>query len=69
MKPIIIVHGGAGDIPASSIQGKLDGVRRAVARGYEVLMKGGHALSAVEAAVVEMENDKAFNAGEYLNVT
>ncbi|KAJ2945991.1 hypothetical protein O0L34_g4910 [Tuta absoluta] len=63
MKPIIIVHGGAGDIPTSRVQGKLDGVRAAVRAGYDVLKKGGSSLDAVEAAVVSMEIDENFNAG------
>ena len=63
MKPIIIVHGGAGDIPQSRVKGKLDGVKVAVREGYEILKNGGNALDAVEAAVVSMENDENFNAG------
>ncbi|XP_049868917.1 probable isoaspartyl peptidase/L-asparaginase GA20639 [Pectinophora gossypiella] len=63
MQPIIIVHGGAGDIPTSRVQGKLDGIRVAVRAGYEVLKKGGTSLDAVEAAVVAMEKDENFNAG------
>ncbi|XP_030028791.1 probable isoaspartyl peptidase/L-asparaginase CG7860 [Manduca sexta] len=63
MQPILIVHGGAGDIPQSRIKGKLDGVRVAVRAGYDVLKNGGNALDAVEAAVVAMEKDENFNAG------
>ncbi|XP_053608067.1 probable isoaspartyl peptidase/L-asparaginase CG7860 [Plodia interpunctella] len=63
MKPIILVHGGAGDIPSSRVKGKLDGSKAAARAGYEVLSKGGTALDAVEAAVVSMEKDENFNAG------
>ncbi|XP_075973692.1 putative isoaspartyl peptidase/L-asparaginase CG7860 isoform X2 [Anticarsia gemmatalis] len=63
MKPIVIVHGGAGDIPDSRVKGKLDGMKVAVRAGYECLMNGGSALDAVEAAVVPMEKDENFNAG------
>ncbi|KAM3961105.1 putative isoaspartyl peptidase/L-asparaginase CG7860 isoform 2-T2 [Aphomia sociella] len=63
MEPIIIVHGGAGDIPESRVKGKLDGSKKAVIAGYEVLRSGGSALNAVEAAVVSMEKDEYFNAG------
>ncbi|XP_063619078.1 probable isoaspartyl peptidase/L-asparaginase CG7860 [Cydia splendana] len=63
MKPIIIVHGGAGDIPQNRVQGKLDGMGVAVTIGHEVLERGGSALEAVEAAVVSMELDENFNAG------
>ncbi|XP_026324940.1 isoaspartyl peptidase/L-asparaginase-like [Hyposmocoma kahamanoa] len=63
IQPIIIVHGGAGDIANSKVQGKLDGVKLAVIAGQEVLNRGGSALDAVEAAVVSMEKDDNFNAG------
>ncbi|XP_050684467.1 isoaspartyl peptidase/L-asparaginase [Leptidea sinapis] len=63
MQPIIIVHGGAGDIPESRINGKLEGVKEAVRVGYKILSSGGSALDSVEAAVVSMENDEYFNAG------
>lgn len=66
MKPVIIVHGGAGDIPNSRVQGKLNGVKAAVTAGQDVLNKGGSALDAVEAAVVSMEKDENFNAGKSL---
>ncbi|XP_066151637.1 probable isoaspartyl peptidase/L-asparaginase CG7860 isoform X2 [Euwallacea fornicatus] len=63
MDPIILVHGGAGDIPDSRVQAKIDGNRKSVDAGYQVLRAGGSALDAVEAAVKVMENDEAFNAG------
>ncbi|CAD0199419.1 unnamed protein product [Chrysodeixis includens] len=63
MQPIIIVHGGAGDIPNSRLKGKIDGIKVAVTAGHECLMRGGSALDAVEAAVVCMEKDENFNAG------
>ncbi|XP_022128779.2 probable isoaspartyl peptidase/L-asparaginase GA20639 isoform X2 [Pieris rapae] len=63
MEPILIVHGGAGDIPDSRVQGKLDGIRVAVRAGNKILKEGGTALDAVEAAVVSMEKDEYFNAG------
>ncbi|GBP18099.1 hypothetical protein EVAR_12878_1 [Eumeta japonica] len=63
MEPIIIVHGGAGDIPESRIDGKFTGVKLAVSIGHNILQSNGSALDAVEAAVVSMEKDEAFNAG------
>ncbi|XP_046959528.1 probable isoaspartyl peptidase/L-asparaginase GA20639 [Vanessa cardui] len=63
MEPIIIVHGGAGDIPQSRVQGKLNGVKASAAVGQKILAQGGTALDAVEAAVVLMEKDEYFNAG------
>ncbi|XP_060521354.1 isoaspartyl peptidase/L-asparaginase [Cylas formicarius] len=63
MEPVILVHGGAGDIPDSRVRPKIDGNRNAVQAGYAVLQNGGSALDAVEAAVKRMEDDEAFNAG------
>lgn len=63
MDPIIIVHGGAGDISESRVPGKHNGVKVAVKIGYEILKHGGSALDAVEKAVNSMEEDPNFNAG------
>ncbi|CAG9136659.1 unnamed protein product [Plutella xylostella] len=63
MDPIILVHGGAGDIPDSRVAGKLRGSKMAAARAHRLLQAGGSALEAVEAAVVVMEEDESFNAG------
>jgi len=41
------------------------GVSAAVRAGYHILNRGGSALDAVEAAVVEMENNPIFNAGDF----
>jgi beta-aspartyl-peptidase (threonine type) len=63
MKPSIIVHGGAGDIPPDLHQAFREGTRRAVEAGWDLLADGGTALDAVEAAIVVMEDDEAFDAG------
>lgn len=63
IEPIILVHGGAGDIPQCRVPAKIDGVKQAVRAGYKILLTGGSALDAVEAAVRVMEDDEAFNAG------
>ncbi|XP_048485870.1 probable isoaspartyl peptidase/L-asparaginase CG7860 [Plutella xylostella] len=63
MDPIVLVHGGAGDIPDSRVAGKLRGSKMAAARAHRLLQAGGSALEAVEAAVVVMEEDESFNAG------
>lgn len=68
MEPIVLVHGGAGEIPDIRVQPKLRGCRAAARAGYEVLKKGGSALDAVEAAVRAMEDDEAFNAGIFLQL-
>src|SRR5207245_8643957 len=62
-KPIIIVHGGAGDWPSELHKRGLAGVRIAADRGFRILSKSGSALDAVEAAIVAMEDSPVFNAG------
>lgn len=64
MEPILLVHGGAGDIPESRIEPKIEGNKKSVEAGYAILKNGGTALEAVEAAVRVMEDEEAFNAGE-----
>ena len=65
----LIVHGGAGDITGPDIEAHRHGVEIAARVGWDVLLKGGSSLDAVEAAIVTMEDDPAFNAGtgSYLN--
>jgi beta-aspartyl-peptidase (threonine type) len=63
----IAIHGGAGNVTAERIGTKekayREGLEKALARGYQVLEKGGSALDAVEAAVRAMEENPLFNAG------
>lgn len=62
--PLIVVHGGAGDIPDARDHGKLAGCRLAARLGYaQLLLSNGSAVDAVEAAVRSMELDEYFNAG------
>jgi beta-aspartyl-peptidase (threonine type) len=61
-KPVIVVHGGAGEWQPERRKAGLAGVRTAAKVGFDVLMKNG-ALDAVEAAVESMEDDPVFNAG------
>lgn len=64
IEPIVLVHGGAGDIPDSRNEGKFQGSKLAARIGYKVLTKeGGSVLDAVEAAVKSMELDENFNCG------
>ncbi|KAJ8920348.1 hypothetical protein NQ315_012010 [Exocentrus adspersus] len=63
MTPILLVHGGAGDVPDERVEVKLAGVKKSVGIGYRILENGGSALDAVEAAVRCMEDDDAFNSG------
>ena len=63
MKPIIVVHGGAGTIPNARKPIADEGARKAVLAGWEILEKGGTSLDAVELAVRVMEDLPNFNAG------
>nr|XP_014276481.1 probable isoaspartyl peptidase/L-asparaginase GA20639 isoform X2 [Halyomorpha halys] len=64
VRPVLVVHGGAGDIPDSRKQGKFDGVKKAAREGHRVLNETGNVLDAIEAAVRIMEDDTNFNAGK-----
>jgi len=63
MKPSLIVHGGAWDIPDDAIDACNSGCRRALAAGWSILASGGSALDAVEAAIIVLEDDPVFDAG------
>jgi beta-aspartyl-peptidase (threonine type) len=59
----LLVHGGAWAIPDDMVDAHLNGVRKALAAGWQVLNGGGSSLDAVEEAVVVMEDDETFDAG------
>ncbi len=59
----VIVHGGAWSIPEELLAAHKAGCREAVLRAWRVLQEGGSALDAVEAAIVQMEDDPTFDAG------
>ncbi len=61
--PVMVVHGGAWSIPNDMIEAHLLGVRAAVRAGWDVLVRGGSAVEACEAAVVVLEDDETFDAG------
>ena len=63
MKPALIVHGGAWDIPDEAIDACKSGCQRALAAGWSILSRGGHALDAIEAAIMVLEDDPVFDAG------
>ncbi len=63
MDPVLLVHGGAWAIPDDMVDAHLNGVRNAIAAGWQVLNRGGSSLDAVEEAVVIMEDDQTFDAG------
>jgi L-asparaginase/beta-aspartyl-peptidase (threonine type) len=64
----LVVHGGAGLIRRDSLTPEREdrcraGLRAALDAGWAVLHAGGSALDAVQASVVALEEDPAFNAG------
>ncbi len=63
MKPTIIVHGGAWDIPDDQVDAHVKGCAAAMGAGRDILLGGSSALDAVEAAVASMEDDPIFDAG------
>ena len=65
----IAVHGGAGTISKKSMTPEkeaayLKALNDAINAGYDILEKKGNALDAVNAAVIELENNSLFNAGK-----
>jgi beta-aspartyl-peptidase (threonine type) len=63
MKPSLIVHGGAWDIPDEAIDACQSGCHRALTAGWSILSSGRSALDAIEAAIIVLENDPVFDAG------
>src|SRR5438105_5999618 len=61
--PAVVVHGGAGTRPDHNPAPYLQGTRAAAAKGLSVLLQGGSALDAAQAATVVLEDDPWFNAG------
>jgi beta-aspartyl-peptidase (threonine type) len=62
-RPVIIVHGGAWDIPDTQLEQNILGVRKAVHQGWNILSDNGSSLDAVESSVNHMEDNPIFNAG------
>jgi len=63
MKPALIVHGGAWDIPDEAVEACKSGCERALGAGWTLLARGGSALDAIEAAIMILEDDPVFDAG------
>jgi beta-aspartyl-peptidase (threonine type) len=61
--PAVVVHGGAGTRVEDDPAPYLAGCRAAAALGLSVLLQGGSALDAAQAATVVLEDDPSFNAG------
>ncbi|HEX9038968.1 MAG TPA: isoaspartyl peptidase/L-asparaginase [Ktedonobacterales bacterium] len=65
----LIVHGGAGHIPAERHEAARAGCRAAVEAGWRALLAGGSALDAAQAAIMALEDDPSFNAGTGATLT
>lgn len=63
VKPVIIVHGGAKTISENDVAANQAGCRAAIEAGWAVLIQGGSAAGAIEAAIRVLESDQTFNAG------
>src|SRR5260370_41561418 len=63
MKPALIVHGGAWDIPDEAVDACKSGCHRALTAGWAILSQGGSALDAIEAAIMVLDDDPVFDAG------
>ncbi|CAG9838035.1 unnamed protein product [Diabrotica balteata] len=64
MEPVIIIHGGADDVPDHMASPRVEGVKIACNAGYNVLIQqNATALDAIEAAINSMEANEVFNSG------
>lgn len=67
MKPVLVIHGGAGVIPRETPEEKIEqyklGMKEALENGFNVLKAGGSALDTVMESVIEFEKNPLFNAG------
>ncbi len=61
--PVVVVHGGAGDLPRAKRREHAEGCARAADAGLAVFAAGGSALDAAARAVEVLEDDPRFNAG------
>src|SRR5438105_14359085 len=68
-RPAVIVHGGAGTSPRDDPGPYLAGASRAAEAGLRVLLAGGSALDAAQAACIVLEDDPTFNAGTGSHLT
>jgi L-asparaginase / beta-aspartyl-peptidase len=63
LKPSLIIHGGAWNIPDESVEDCRAGIQRALETGWKILSSGGAAIDAVTSAIVILEDDPTFDAG------
>ncbi|HEV2460653.1 MAG TPA: isoaspartyl peptidase/L-asparaginase, partial [Ktedonobacterales bacterium] len=59
----LIVHGGAGAMARERFDAARGGCHEAALAGWRVLVQGGSAVDAVQAAIVALEDNPGFNAG------
>lgn len=60
--PLVLVHGGAWDIPQDETEAHLDGLDRALRIGQRALERGLASLDAVVEVVAALEDHPAFDA-------
>jgi beta-aspartyl-peptidase (threonine type) len=63
VRPVLLVHGGAGRVPEDGGKAAREGLEAAASAAWRLLDGGSPALEAVVAAVQAMEEDPRFNAG------
>lgn len=63
LKPVIVVHGGAGNWHPERVNPGIEGVKKAAKTGFDIMANGGSALDAVVEAVAVLEDEGVFNAG------
>ena len=70
MKPAVIVHGGAWDIPDNLWEAHKQGCKESVERGFSLLSSGASAVDIVEECVKILELNPVFDAGKgsFLNI-
>ncbi len=61
--PALIVHGGCGAVSAEEQGARKDACESAADAGWEVILDGGSALDAAEAAVCSLEDNPLLNVG------
>lgn len=61
--PLLLVHGGAWDIPESALSDHRDGLREAIHVGRDLLLQGAPSVDVVTRVVESMEAHGAFDAG------
>ena len=61
--PVVVVHGGAWDIPTARLGEHREGMERALRLAARAVERGASALKIAEESVIALENHPAFDAG------